>query len=81
MAGSEQSEELVGRSCRWTARHHSRGAWRPTIIFCAHLDIVGTAGMTIPPFDPRLEGNRIYGRGSYDMKGSVAAAMAADTVH
>jgi len=49
----------------------------PTIVFCAHLDTVGTAGMTIPPFEPRLEGNRVYGRGGYDMKGSAAAVMAA----
>ena len=27
----------------------------PTIVFCAHLDTVGTAGMTIPPFEPRVE--------------------------
>ncbi len=53
------------------------GGAGPTIIFCAHLDTVGTAGMTIPPFEPRLEGNRVYGRGSYDMKGSAAAVMAA----
>ncbi|MBI3694767.1 MAG: M20/M25/M40 family metallo-hydrolase [Acidobacteria bacterium] len=49
----------------------------PTVVFCAHLDTVGTAGMTIPPFDPRVEDNRVYGRGSYDMKGSAAALMAA----
>jgi len=49
----------------------------PTLVFCAHLDTVGTAGMTIPPFDPRLEGGKVFGRGSYDMKGSAAAVMAA----
>jgi acetylornithine deacetylase len=49
----------------------------PTLIFCAHLDTVGTQGMTIPPFEPKLEGNRVYGRGSYDMKGSAAAIMSA----
>jgi acetylornithine deacetylase len=49
----------------------------PTVVFCAHLDTVGTAGMTIPPFEPNLEGDRVYGRGSYDMKGSAAAVMAA----
>ena len=49
----------------------------PTVVFCAHLDTVGTAGMTIPPFEPGVEGNRVYGRGSYDMKGSAAALMAA----
>ena len=49
----------------------------PTLVFCAHLDTVGVSGMTIPPFEPRVEGNRIYGRGSYDMKGGAAAIMAA----
>lgn len=51
-----------------------RGA---TLVLCAHLDTVGTAGMTIPPFEPVAEGSRIYGRGSYDMKGGAAAVMAA----
>ncbi|HXH07353.1 MAG TPA: M20/M25/M40 family metallo-hydrolase [Vicinamibacterales bacterium] len=49
----------------------------PTLVFCAHLDTVGTAGMTIPPFEPRVENGRLYGRGSYDMKGSAGAMMAA----
>lgn len=47
----------------------------PTLVFCAHLDTVGTTGMTIPPFEPRLQGNRVYGRGSYDMKGGAAAVL------
>jgi len=49
----------------------------PTIVLCAHLDTVGTTGMTILPFEPTVEGDRVYGRGSYDMKGSAAAVMAA----
>lgn len=49
----------------------------PTLVLCAHLDTVGTAGMTIPPFEPRVEGRRVYGRGSYDMKGGATAAIAA----
>ena len=52
----------------------------PTLIFCAHLDTVGTKGMTMPPFEPKFEGNRVYGRGSYDMKGSAAAIMSAVAV-
>lgn len=48
----------------------------PTLVLCAHLDTVGTAGMTIPPFEPRVEGDRVYGRGSFDMKGGVAAILA-----
>ena len=49
----------------------------PTLVFCAHLDTVGTAGMTIPALDPRIEGGKVFGRGSYDMKGSAAALMSA----
>jgi acetylornithine deacetylase len=48
-----------------------------TLVLCAHLDTVGTMGMTIPPFAPRVEDGRLYGRGAYDMKGGAAAAMAA----
>jgi acetylornithine deacetylase len=42
----------------------------------AHMDTVGVAGMT-DPFSPRLDGGRAYGRGAYDMKGSLAACMLA----
>ncbi len=49
----------------------------PSLVLCAHLDTVGTAGMTIPPFEPRVENEKVFGRGSYDMKGSVAAILAA----
>ena len=48
-----------------------------TLVLCAHIDTVGTAGMSIPPFEPRREGDRLYGRGSFDMKGGLAAVMAA----
>lgn len=49
----------------------------PTLLLCAHLDTVSTAGMTIPPFEPRIEGNRVFGRGSYDMKSGAAAILSA----
>jgi acetylornithine deacetylase len=49
----------------------------PTLAVCAHLDTVSTDGMEIEPFEPRLDGRRVYGRGGYDMKGGVAAIMAA----
>ena len=49
----------------------------PTLVLYGHLDTVGTAGMTIPPFEPREESGRVYGRGTYDMKGGVAACMSA----
>lgn len=47
----------------------------PTLVLCAHLDTVGTAGME-RAFEPRIADGRLDGRGSYDMKGSAAAIMA-----
>ena len=54
-----------------------RGEAGPTLVLCAHLDTVSTTGMTIHAFEPRLHQGRMYGRGSYDMKGAAAAAMSA----
>lgn len=48
---------------------------RPVLVLCGHLDTVGTHGMSIPPFEARVDGDRLYARGAYDMKGSVAAIM------
>jgi acetylornithine deacetylase len=53
------------------------GAGSKTLAACAHIDTVQTDGMSIPPFNAKLEDGRVYGRGSYDMKGGVAAAMCA----
>jgi acetylornithine deacetylase len=47
-----------------------------TLMLNAHMDTVGVSGMEAP-FEPRVEGNRLYGRGAYDMKGSLAAIMVA----
>lgn len=54
-------------------RVRGRSAGR-TLMLNAHMDTVGYAGMT-SPLDPRIEGNRLYGRGAFDMKGSLAAIM------
>lgn len=40
----------------------------------AHMDVVGAGGMA-DPWTPHRVGNRLYGRGSYDMKASLAAIM------
>jgi len=47
------------------------------LMFNGHLDVVGTEGMTHPPFEPLERDGRLYGRGSADMKGGVAAMCAA----
>ena len=52
-------------------------AGRTTLLFDAHQDTVPTDGMTIPPFEPRIESGRLYGRGSCDIKGGMAAMLAA----
>lgn len=45
-----------------------------SLMFCGHTDTVGVQGMTAP-FDPVDKDGRIYGRGSQDMKGGVAAMI------
>jgi acetylornithine deacetylase/succinyl-diaminopimelate desuccinylase-like protein len=48
----------------------------PTLLLNAHMDTVGYEGME-EPLEPRIEEGRLYGRGAYDMKGSLAAIMVA----
>jgi acetylornithine deacetylase len=47
-----------------------------TLLLNAHLDTVGYAGMD-DPLTPRVEHGRLHGRGAYDMKGGLAACLAA----
>jgi acetylornithine deacetylase/succinyl-diaminopimelate desuccinylase-like protein len=47
------------------------------ILFDAHQDTVPVDGMTIEPFRPWREKGRIYGRGACDVKGGMAAMLAA----
>ena len=47
-----------------------------SLMLNAHMDTVGVAGMA-DPFTPRVESGRLFGRGAYDMKGSLAACMLA----
>ncbi len=47
-----------------------------SLMLNAHCDTVDVAGMG-EPFSGAIRDGRLYGRGSYDMKGSLAACMAA----
>lgn len=60
------------------SRIDSPGATR-TILLDAHQDTVPVDGMTIPPYEPTERDGRIYGRGSCDVKGGMAAMLAAFT--
>jgi acetylornithine deacetylase len=47
-----------------------------SLMLNAHMDTVSHTGMS-DALTGRIEGNRLFGRGSYDMKGSLAAIMIA----
>lgn len=49
-----------------------------SLLLNGHLDTVGHTGMDAP-LDPRIADGRLYGRGSYDMKGALAAILVAAT--
>lgn len=70
----ELQEELPDRP-NVIARKGPRDA--PALMLNGHLDVVGVEGMTHDPFAADIRDNRIYGRGSADMKGGVAAMCAA----
>lgn len=48
-----------------------------TVALVPHLDTVGVAGMTVPPFTLTRRHGRLYGRGSCDTKGPFAALLSA----
>ena len=58
-------------------------AWRttgagPHFAFAGHLDVVPPGpGWASDPFAPEIRGDLLYGRGAVDMKGSIAAFVAA----
>jgi acetylornithine deacetylase len=63
-----------------TADRSNLLAWVPgrddaTLLFVAHMDTVPVNGWTRNPFAPEREGSRLYGRGSCDTKGSLAAML------
>jgi acetylornithine deacetylase len=45
-----------------------------TLMLCGHLDTVSVEGMA-QPHVPRVAGDRLHGRGAYDMKAGLAAAL------
>jgi succinyl-diaminopimelate desuccinylase len=56
----------------------SRGNGEPHFGFAGHVDVVPPGeGWTSDPFTPVVRGDLLYGRGAVDMKGAIAAFIAA----
>lgn len=70
----ELLEQIPGRP-NLVARIGPLGS--PSLMFAGHLDVVGVEGMTHSPFGAETRDGRLYGRGSADMKGGIAAMCAA----
>jgi succinyl-diaminopimelate desuccinylase len=56
------------------------GTGSPHLVFAGHTDVVPIGDETswsCPPFEGRIVGDTLYGRGAVDMKGGLACAVAA----
>ncbi len=71
-----ERQKVADRRDNIIARCRMPGAKR-TLLFEAHQDTVPIDHMTIEPFGARIEGDRLYGRGACDIKGGMAAMLAA----
>jgi acetylornithine deacetylase len=73
---SWERQPVAPRRDNIVARWEAPGAHR-TLVLEAHQDTVPTDNMTIDPFGARIENGRLYGRGACDIKGGMAAMLAA----
>ncbi|MBU6367155.1 MAG: M20/M25/M40 family metallo-hydrolase [Gemmatimonadetes bacterium] len=81
------AEILAGWGFRVTEQEVAPGRWNVVarvgpeghapLLLNGHLDVVGTEGMAHAPFTPATRDGRLYGRGSADMKGGLAAMCVA----
>lgn len=79
-----QADVLEGTPGRPSVVVRARGTGGGrTLMLCGHIDTVTVEGMTDAPHTPRIDregpqaGDRLHGRGAYDMKAGVAAALIA----
>ncbi|CUR48674.1 N-succinyl-L,L-diaminopimelate desuccinylase [Alloalcanivorax xenomutans] len=78
--------EALGFQCETLWFEEVRNLWArrgnhgPLFVFAGHTDVVPTGEReewTHDPFAPTIDGDLLYGRGAADMKGSIAAMLAA----
>ncbi|CAN5675396.1 ArgE/DapE family deacylase [soil metagenome] len=58
-------------------RFPSDKAGKPRLLFAPHTDTVSVLGMTIEPFSGEVKDGKVWGRGSSDTKGPMAAMLTA----
>jgi acetylornithine deacetylase len=77
LAAGLEAELLEATPERPTVIVRARGSGGGrTLLLCGHTDTVNVEGM-VDPHVPRLDGDRLFGRGAYDMKAGLAAALVA----
>jgi acetylornithine deacetylase/succinyl-diaminopimelate desuccinylase len=57
------------------AHYGKGGSFEKTLMLNGHTDTVDVANMTIAPFSGEVREGRVFGRGSVDMKGALAAMI------
>lgn len=67
-------EPTTGRPSLLITAPGADRAGPPSLLLCGHLDTVGVGAAGLIP---RVEGDRVHGRGGYDMKAGLAAALVA----
>ena len=74
---TEQYDVFPGRPNVYAYRD---GGDERSLVLNGHIDVVPVGDLStwsVDPFDAQVRDGRLYGRGSYDMKAGVAAAVAA----
>lgn len=64
----------------WAVKNSGKELTKPLFVFAGHTDVVPTGpeeNWRFPPFTPTIDNGKLYGRGTADMKSSVAAMVVA----
>ncbi|HEY8449212.1 MAG TPA: M20 family metallopeptidase [Bacillota bacterium] len=67
----------AGPTAAADAQAGEAAARRPSLLLTTHMDVVPAGGGQRDLFAPAVEGDRLYGRGACDAKGSLVAMLAA----